>query len=88
MVKVAKSYGTRVNIVGINAGEDLSTAKRAAKAWGMTWPVVSDGDGTLSKRYKVQGVPLVLILDAQGRVRHRNNGVPSDIHRLLDGLLG
>ena len=88
VVKVAKSYGARVNIVGINTGEDLATAQRAAKAWGMTWPVVSDGDGTLSKRYKVQGVPLVLILDAQGRVRHRNNGVPSDIHRLLDGLLG
>jgi cytochrome c biogenesis protein CcmG/thiol:disulfide interchange protein DsbE len=88
VVRVAQSYGDRVHIVGINAGEDLGTAKRAAQAWGMTWPVVTDGDRSLQKRFAVQGVPLVLILDAQGRVRHRNNGVPSDIHRLLDGLLG
>jgi hypothetical protein len=36
----------------------------------------------------VSAIPLVIILDAQGRVRHRNNGLPTDIHRLLDGLLG
>jgi hypothetical protein len=36
----------------------------------------------------VQGIPLVLIIDKDGMVRHRNNGMPSDIHRLLDGLLG
>jgi len=88
VVKVSQSYGDRVHILGVNAGEELGTAKRAAKAWGMQWPVVSDGDGTLMKRFKVQGVPLVLVLDGEGRVRHRNNGVPSDIHRLLDGLLG
>ncbi len=88
VVKLARSYGDRVHILGVNTGEDQGTAQRAARTWGMTWPVVSDGDGSLSKRYKVRGVPLVLILDAQGRVRHRNNGMPSDIHRLLDGLLG
>jgi cytochrome c biogenesis protein CcmG/thiol:disulfide interchange protein DsbE len=88
VVKVAASYGDRVHILGVNAGEALPTAQRAAGAWGMSWPVVSDGDRSLQKRFKVQGVPLVLILDREGRVRHRNNGVPSDIHRLLDGLLG
>lgn len=88
VVKLARSYGDRVHILGVNAGEDLPTAQRAAKAWGMSWPVVSDGDGSLMKRFKVRGVPLVLILDKDGRVRHRNNGVPSDMHRLIDGLLG
>jgi thiol-disulfide isomerase/thioredoxin len=88
VVKVAQTYGDRVNILGVNAGEDLGTARRTAKAWGMSWPVVSDGDGSLRKRYAVRGVPLVLILDRAGVVRHRNNGVPSELHRLLDGLLG
>ena len=88
VVKLAQSYGDRVNILGVNAGEDMATAQRASKAWGMTWPVVSDGDRSLAKRFKLVGVPLVLIIDRDGLVRHRNNGVPSDIHRLLDGLLG
>jgi len=88
VVKVAQTYGDQVHILGVNAGENLATAQRAAQQWGMTWPVVSDGDGSLRKRYKVTGVPLVLIVDSDGRVRHRNNGVPSDLHRLLDGLIG
>ena len=88
VVRVAKSYGTQVNIVGINAGERGEVAKRAAREMGITWPVVMDADGAIQSQYQVTGIPLVLVLDAEGRVRHRNNGIPSDIHRLLDGLLG
>ena len=88
VVRVAQSYGEKVNIVGINAGERGGVAKRAAREMGITWPVVMDSDGAIQKQYQVTGIPLVLVLDSDGRVRHRNNGVPSDIHRLLDGLLG
>ena len=88
IVRVSKSYGNQVNIVGINAGEPIDVAKRAAVQMGITWPVVMDAAGSLQAKYNVTGIPLVLVLDADGRVRHRNNGVPSDIHRLLDGLLG
>jgi hypothetical protein len=66
----------------------MAAAKRAAGQMGITWPVVMDPDGSIQGKYQVTGIPLVLILDAEGRVRHRNNGIPSDIHRLLDGLLG
>lgn len=88
VVRVAKSYGDRVNLVGINAGESVDVARRAAPQLGITWPVVLDPKGTIQAQYQVTGIPLVLVLDAEGRVRHRNNGIPSDIHRLLDGLLG
>ena len=76
------------DMVSINAGESLEVAKRASVQMGITWPVVLDTDASIQAKYKVTGIPLVLILDANGLVRHRNNGVPSDIHRLLDGLLG
>ncbi len=88
VARVAKSYGQRVNLVSINAGENVDVAKRAAPQLGITWPVVLDLKGTIQSKYQVNGIPLVLVLDAEGRVRHRNNGIPSDIHRLLDGLLG
>ena len=88
VARVAKSYGSRVNLVGINAGESLEVAKRTAPQLGITWPVVLDPQGAIQSQYQVTGIPLVLVLDAEGRVRHRNNGIPSDIHRLLDGLLG
>ena len=88
VVRVAKSYGDQINLIGINAGENLGTARRAAQQFGITWPVAMDSDGGIQSRYKVTGIPLVLILDENGVVRHRNNGVPSDVHRLIDGLLG
>jgi cytochrome c biogenesis protein CcmG/thiol:disulfide interchange protein DsbE len=88
VARVAKSYGPRIHMLGINAGEPMAAAKRAAGQMGITWPVVMDPDGSIQGKYQVTGIPLVLILDAEGRVRHRNNGIPSDIHRLLDGLLG
>ena len=86
VVRIAASYGKAVNIVGINAGETLGTTRRAAAQMGMKWPVVLDADGAISAKYKVSGIPLVLVLDADGLVRHRNNGVPTDVHRLIDGL--
>jgi hypothetical protein len=46
-----------------------------------------DMKGSIQSAYKVSGIPLVLILDGNGVVRHRNNGVPSNVHRLLDGLM-
>lgn len=88
VVRVAQSYGDRIHVLGVNAGEDVGVAKRTASQWGMTWPVALDHDGKVRSSYQVQGIPLVLILDDNGLVRHRNNGMPSDIHRLLDGLLG
>ena len=87
VVKVAGNYAGAINVVGINAGESIGTAKRAAEQMGITWPVVMDMKGSIQSTYKVSGIPLVLILDGNGVVRHRNNGVPSNVHRLLDGLM-
>lgn len=88
VARIAKSYGSRINVVGINVGEQPAQAAQAAKRLGIVWPVVLDVDGSIQKAYQVSGIPLVLIVDQEGLVRHRNNGMPSDIHRLLDGLLG
>jgi cytochrome c biogenesis protein CcmG/thiol:disulfide interchange protein DsbE len=88
VARIATSYGSRINVVGINVGEQRTQAAQAAKRMGITWPVVLDVDGSIQKAYQVTGIPLILIVDQDGLVRHRNNGMPSDIHRLLDGLLG
>lgn len=87
IASVAAQYGTAVNVVGVNAGESVAVAQRAAQGMGIQWPVFMDLKGQIQTLYKVNGIPLVLILDAEGVVRHRNNGVPSNVHRLLDGLM-
>lgn len=81
-------YGQRVRIVSVNAGEDPAVAARAVREWGIAWPVVPDPTAAIARAYAVSAIPLVLVLDAEGVVRYRGNGMPSDAHRLLDGLLG
>lgn len=88
VAELALSYGDRVGVIGVNAGEDASTARAAAEALHMTWPVLLDLDGRISQAYEVEALPTLLVLDADGLVRYRGHELPSDIHRLLDGLRG
>lgn len=85
---IVESYGSRVSVVSVNSGEDPTKARLAAEQWGMSWPVALDPRGQVSAAYELTAVPLVLVIDAQGVVRYRGNALPSDPHRLLDGLSG
>ena len=88
LAALAASYGGEVQFLSVNAGEDPALVKRTAAEWGISWPVVPDRSGAFSRAYSVQAIPLVLVLDADGLIRYRGNGLPSDPHRLLDGLNG
>ena len=85
---LTEHYGDRISVVGVNVGETPAVARHAALAWGLTWPVLVDTEGTISRAYEVSAVPLVVVVDAHGLVRYRGNGLPSDVHRLVDGLMG
>lgn len=86
--QLVESYGSTVQVVSINSGEDPTKARLTAEQWGMTWPVGLDPSGQVSRAFEVDAIPLVVILDAAGVVRFRGNGLPSDPHRILDGLAG
>jgi len=42
----------------------------------MAYPVLFDTKGALSKQYKVQGVPTIIVANKQGRVISRSFGAP------------
>ena len=88
VAKIAAGYGERLHVIGVNAGEDAATAARAAASMQITWPVVLDPNGAIQTSYDVTAIPLVVIIDAQGVIRYRGNGLPTDAHRVLDGLTG
>ncbi|MFT5685007.1 MAG: cytochrome c biogenesis protein CcmG/thiol:disulfide interchange protein DsbE [Myxococcota bacterium] len=88
VARIVEGYGEKLHVVSINAGEDPSTAARAAQSMGITWPVGLDLSGAIQSSYDVQAIPLVLILDAEGIIRFRGLGLPGDAHRILDGLTG
>ena len=83
---IVGSYGDRLRVLSINSGEDPTKVRLTATEWGLTWPVGLDPKARVSHLFEVDALPLVLVIDASGRVRFRGNGLPSDSHRLLDGL--
>ena len=85
--ELRQSYGDRINILGINMGEPVPTAHRAAASLGMRYPSLVDPRSELATRYAVHSIPLVLILDETGRIRLRGNGLPRRPSVLIDGLL-
>ena len=87
IASLTEQYSGRVAFVSINAGESPPTAARAAEAWGITWPVVFDPDARIQADYQVEGIPLTVIVDAEGVVRSRELGLPENTEAVLDGLL-
>jgi len=85
---LTRTYGDRVGLLGVNMAEDPRLVQETVSARGLSWPIALDLDKSLANRFRVRSIPLVLVLDATGRIRYRGNGLPSQPTVLLDGLLG
>ena len=85
---VRAAYGDRVGVLAVNTGEDPRLVQQTVLARGLDYDVALDLDQSLASRFRVRSIPLVLVLDATGRIRYRGNGLPRDPTVLLDGLLG
>ncbi len=84
--KIAAFYGDGLTVLGVNQGETGERALAAAQQTGMTYRTLLDPTGTVGGTYAVSSIPLVLVLDADGRIRYRGNGLPSHLLQLLDSL--
>lgn len=78
--------GEEVHVLGINAGEGVEAVTEAVEGLGVRYPVALDPDGRIRRDYQVEGIPLVVILDRDWRVRYRGNGLPLRVTSLLQGL--
>jgi thiol-disulfide isomerase/thioredoxin len=81
-----KGVGDTAHVIGVNAGEDQARVLEGIRALGIEYPVVLDPDNSIVRAYQAQALPLVLVLDPDGRVRYRGNTWPSRIHAFVDGL--
>jgi thiol-disulfide isomerase/thioredoxin len=88
IARASRDYGDQIRVLSVNAGESPETVAAAVPSMGVAGQVLLDPRGEVRRSYEVQGIPLVLVLDAQGVVRYRGNRLPTDLHRLIDGLIG
>ena len=75
---VIKFQSQGMEFIGINVGHNDSEkkARRFMDKTAMTYPVIFDGNSKISRKYRVQGVPTIIVADKSGVVVFKNYGVP------------
>ncbi len=69
-----------LEILGINvgSGDSLERVKRFQERHPADWPILYDADSKVTRSYGVQGIPLFILVDLEGREVFRGNSFPED----------
>lgn len=62
------------SLLGINIDDDSRRAMAMVKELGVRFPVLFDEEKKVSKLYEVEAMPLTILLDREGTVRHIHYG--------------
>lgn len=77
----------RVQIFGISLDGEKETRQYASQE-GLRYPVLTATDARFVSLYRVQGIPLTMVLDSEGRVLHARSGsFPLENRLAADSIL-
>jgi peroxiredoxin len=62
------------SLLGVNIDDDAQKAREMAEELGVSFPVLFDAAKEVSKRYQVEAMPVTLLVDRSGTVRHVHHG--------------
>jgi len=62
------------NLLGVNIDDDSGRAMKMIGELGVTFPVLFDARKEVSKLYQVEAMPVTVLVDREGRVRHIHHG--------------
>ena len=80
-----ETAGEGVKFLAVNAGESAETVRKYVEKTPFPYPVLLDPEDSLSARYRLFGLPTVMIVDRSGAVSFLETGV-SDTDRLRQAL--
>ncbi len=60
--------------LAVNLQENPDRVEDFVDRYGLTFPVLLDGEGTVSRRYRVRGVPETWLIDPSGTPRAKLDG--------------
>jgi thiol-disulfide isomerase/thioredoxin len=64
---ISDSYkDSGVIVIGINSGESVETVKSFVGKFGISFPVLLDGDQKINDKYKIFGLPTTFFIDKNG----------------------
>ena len=62
------------SLLGVNIDDDSEKALEMAEELGVSFPVLFDAEKEVSKRYQVEAMPVTVLVDRSGTVRHVHHG--------------
>lgn len=75
------------NLLGVNIDDDSRRAMKMIDELGVSFPVLFDARKEVSKLYEVQAMPVTVLVDREGRVRHVHHGYkPGYEEKYLDQI--
>lgn len=92
--RMQAKYGPRLAVVGVSVDTEARDRQAFLARHPAQFDIVADPQGALAERYRIEGMPSAVLLDADGRVLHRHSGFrqhetaayEAAIRHALDGL--
>jgi thiol-disulfide isomerase/thioredoxin len=84
---LVQEYGDKVKVLGVNMGESEAVVYRTQKQKGMRYDSLMDVKGEIASAWRVRKLPLMLVVDKQGRIRFRGLATQHQTIVLLDSLV-
>ncbi|WP_298229907.1 redoxin domain-containing protein [Gryllotalpicola sp.] len=69
-----RALGGKVAFVGVDVADKTTAGRTFARRFGITYPLLSDGDGATAGRFAISGLPYTVVLDPRGTVIIRHPG--------------
>lgn len=86
--RLAAAYASEgLLVVGVNVGETQSVAARYAKELGIEYPIALDPELELSDKLGGGKLPLLVVVDRDGKIVHRAKQVDKETLRIVQELL-
>ncbi|WP_042162829.1 TlpA family protein disulfide reductase [Paenibacillus gorillae] len=72
-----EKYGDEIHLYGVNATkfDKERSAREFVQEHEFTFPILMDREGDVTKQYKVNTFPTTFLIDSEGVIRERINGV-------------
>lgn len=78
---------TGVKMLAINVGENAETVQKFVDRYELKFPVVLDSEMKIKQQYRVVGMPLTVLINAEGDLIERHEGELTEMADILN-LMG
>lgn len=81
------SKGLQVLAVNVGINDSPEKVRRFMKKYKIDYPVAIDEGSHVTKLFRIQGIPTVVIIDKEGIIRYRAHEIPKNFTVLCESLI-